>query len=453
MAAVTDQHAPGAPLSSATATLTGEPNQELQPGQQAPVDSDANNTAPGTSKVAVCAEERRGLANFKTVNLASNTALIGLGRLKLLDQLLALWILLAMAVGIIIGRFSDASEVLEKVKFVDVSLPLAIALCLMMYPILCRVDLTEIGILFKRKSLLIDLGVSLFINWIFAPLLMLGLAWAFLPDKQELRDGLILVGIARCIAMVLVWTDIAGGDINCKWLYCAVLVAVNSVLQIVLYSPLAILFIDVMGPSRLESSGVNFSYDTVARSVAAFLGIPLGAALLTRGLFYAFKKQEFFHKTFLPLIGPLSLISLLFTTLIIFAAQGKQVVKSITDVLRVIAPLLVYFLIMFFLVLWLCYKSKMSYGRSASQTFTGASNNFELAIAVAVASYGADSPQALAATVGPLVEVPVLVTLAYLMVWWRKKQRWDVDEAGRPCSATASSGRSSNAETKTGDFV
>ncbi|KAM0790073.1 hypothetical protein ACM66B_005401 [Microbotryomycetes sp. NB124-2] len=402
---------------SATATVTGDDIHQVKPGQREPTDSDANNTVPG------------------------------LKRLKLLDQLLALWILLAMAIGIIIGRFSDASEVLERVKFVDVSLPLAIALCLMMYPILCRVDLTEIGILFKRKSLLIDLGVSLLINWIFAPLLMLGLAWAFLPDRSELRDGLILVGIARCIAMVLVWTDIAGGDIN----YCAVLVAVNSILQIVLYSPLAILFIDVIGPSRTDSSsGVNFSYDTVARSVAAFLGIPLGAALVTRGLFYALKKQEFFHKTFLPIISPLSLISLLFTTLIIFAAQGKQVVRSITDVLRVIAPLLVYFLIMFFLVLWLCYKSKMSYGRSASQTFTGASNNFELAIAVAVASYGADSPQALAATVGPLVEVPVLVSLAYVLVWWRKKQRWDVDESGRPKTAVATSERSSSDETKAG---
>ncbi|KAK4050341.1 arsenicals resistance [Microbotryomycetes sp. JL221] len=343
-------------------------------------------------------------------------------RLKLLDQLLALWILLAMAVGIIVGQFSDASVVLDRVKFVDVPLPLAIALCVMMYPILCRVDILEISVLFKRKSLWIDLGVSLVINWIFAPLLMLALAWAFLPDRQELRDGLILVGIARCIAMVLVWTDIAGGDIN----YCAVLVAVNSVLQIVLYSPLAVLFVEVMNPGRATGTGVNFSYDTVARSVAAFLGIPLGAALATRGLFYLTRQQEFFHKRFLPTIGPLSLISLLFTTLIIFAAQGKQVVRSITDVLRVIAPLLVYFLIMFFFVLWLCYKAKMPYGRSASQTFTGASNNFELAIAVAVASYGADSPQALAATVGPLVEVPVLISLAYLMVWWRKRRNWDV---------------------------
>ncbi|KAK4702139.1 arsenite transporter, partial [Phenoliferia sp. Uapishka_3] len=363
-----------------------------------------------------------------------------------LDKLLALWIILAMGIGIILGYFvPNTSVVLEKVKFVDVSLPLgsslflftirmikliidfmkytAIALIVMMWPILCRVSPSALLRLFSGAKIWYHLLFSLVVNWVFAPLLMLALSWAFLPDKEGLREGLILVGIARCIAMVLVWTDIADGDAD----FCAVLVAFNSILQIVLYAPFAILYINKISPGG-GSGGVVVGYGTVARSVAAFLGIPLAAALVTRGAFILFKAQLFFQEKFLPTIAPLSLIALLFTTLIIFAAQGRQVVDSITSVLRVVAPLLVYFLIMFFLVLFTCKRAKVSYGRTTAQAFTGASNNFELAIAVAVSAYGANSPQALAATVGPLVEVPVLLGLAYLLNWYRKRQNWDLDE-------------------------
>ncbi|GAA6030406.1 hypothetical protein JCM8097_009092 [Rhodosporidiobolus ruineniae] len=354
-----------------------------------------------------------------------------------LDKLLALWIFLAMAIGIILGQFSNAGAVLERVQFVDVSLPLAIALIVMMWPILCRVSPTALFKLFRQRQLWQHLLFSVVVNWVVAPLVMLALAWAFLPDKQDLREGLILVGIARCIAMVLVWTDIASGDID----YCAVLVAVNSLLQIVLYAPFADLYINIIAPARSHGD-ISISYATVAKSVAAFLGIPLAAALVTRGFFIGIRAQTFYERRFLPTIAPLSLIALLFTIIVIFAAQGKQVVHSITDVLRVVPPLLVYFLIMFFAALLVCRRAKCSYGRTATQAFTASSNNFELAIAVAVAAYGADSPQALASTVGPLVEVPILLGLSYLLVWYRRRTGWDLpegDEQGKAGSSPAES--------------
>jgi len=345
-------------------------------------------------------------------------------RLAWLDKLLAVWIFLAMAVGIILGEFvPSTSVVLEKVKFVDVSLPLAIALIVMMWPILCRVSPTALVPLLRKRQLWQHLAFSVVINWILSPLLMLGLAWAFLPDRPELREGLVVVGVARCIAMVLVWTDIADSDVD----YCAVLVAVNSILQMVLFSPVALLFINVFkaGGSNADSN-VKISYSLVSKSVAAFLGIPFGAAMVTRGFFIVIRAQTFFERKFLPAIAPLSLIALLFTTLIIFAAQGHQVVQSITDVLRVAAPLLVYFLVMFFGVLFICRHFGVGYPRTATQAFTAASNNFELSISVAIATWGADSPQALASTVGPLVEVPVLLTLAYALVWYRRRSHWDL---------------------------
>ncbi|KAM0746986.1 arsenical-resistance protein [Meredithblackwellia eburnea MCA 4105] len=329
-----------------------------------------------------------------------------------------------MGMGIILGYFVPSTQrVLEKIKFVDVSLPLALALIIMMWPILCRVSPTALLRLFSDRKIWQHLLFSLVVNWIIAPFFMLGLAWAFLPDKEDLRHGLILVGVARCIAMVLVWTDIAHGDSD----FCAVVVAFNSVLQIALYAPMAILLVAKIAPGASEDE-IQVSYGTVAKSVAAFLvGIPLAAALLTRGSFIVFKKEKFYQDKFLPAIAPLSLVSLIFTTMIIFAAQGRQVVSSITSVLRVIAPLLFYFCGMFAFALYFCKWRGVGYKRSVVQAFTGASNNFELAIAVAVASFGANSPQALAATVGPLVEVPVLLTLAYVLDWYRKRTHWDLD--------------------------
>lgn len=349
-----------------------------------------------------------------------------------------------MAVGIILGYFVPSTQVvLNRTKFVDVSLPLgrslsklpcrarpqsldtAIALIVMMWPILCRVSPAALVKLFSGRQVWYHLAFSFVVNWIFAPLLMLGLAWAFLPDKEGLREGLILVGIARCIAMVrvancLLFQELTGADagsrldgyrgrrfglcVLCHNIYagltrqadCAVLVAFNSILQIVLYAPFALLYIRVIGHTA-NTGPFDVSYSVVAKSVAVFLGIPFGAAILTRGFFIAIRKQDFFHRHFLPAIAPLSLIALLFTTLIIFAAQGRQVssacfghphmllsdplcqvVTSITSVLRVAAPLIVYFTIMFLVVLLVCKRFGVGYRRTTSQAFTGASNNFEV---------------------------------------------------------------------------
>lgn len=246
---------------------------------------------------------------------------------------------------------------------------------------------------------------------------MLGLSWAFLPDRLSLREGLIFVGIARCIAMVLIWTDLAGGDTD----YCAVLVAFNSMLQIVLFAPMAIFYVNVIGHS---GDAVNVSYSVVATSVAVFLGIPLGAAIITRLSLRRLLGEKNYQTYFIRTISPLSLIGLLFTIIVLFASQGKQVVDKIIDVLRVMAPLIVYFAITFTVVAVLCKKLGFGYRVSCTQSFTAASNNFELAIAVVVAVYGVDSEQALASTVGPLVEVPVLVSCVYLLKWLKKRWGW-----------------------------
>ena len=247
---------------------------------------------------------------------------------------------------------------------------------------------------------------------------MVGLAWAFLPDRQDLREGLIFVGIARCIAMVLIWTELAGGDGD----YCAVLVAVNSMLQIVLFAPLAVFYIKIV--SHDTRATLTLDYPRVATSVAAFLGIPLGAALLTRfGLRYTIG-EEHYQRRFLRYLAPLSLIGLLYTIIVLFASQGAHVVEQITSVLRVCAPLIVYFAVIFTFTAVLMWKAGFGYRVSCTQSFTAASNNFELAIAVVVSVFGANSQQALASTVGPLIEVPVLVGLVYVLRWIRRRWGW-----------------------------
>ncbi|KAI4284720.1 MAG: hypothetical protein L6R35_004828 [Caloplaca aegaea] len=303
-----------------------------------------------------------------------------------LDRFLAVWILLAMVIGVLLGNFVEQTgPALQKGKFVGVSIPIALGLLVMMYPILCKVRYETLHHLFRTRALWIQIGFSILMNWIVAPLLMLGLAWAFLPDRSELRTGLVLVGLARCIAMVLIWNGLAGGDED----YCAILVAVNSILQMVLYAPLAILFIKVISH---ETGTVAVSYETVATSVAVFLGIPLGAAILTRFILRKAVGPEWYEQVFLKWLAPWSLIGLLYTILVLFASQGRQ----------------------------LGYGYKLG----ATQSFTAASNNFELAIAVAVATYGPDSDQALAATVGPLIEVPVLIGLVYLVRWMGSRWAW-----------------------------
>ncbi|KAJ6017544.1 hypothetical protein N7451_000923 [Penicillium sp. IBT 35674x] len=335
-----------------------------------------------------------------------------------LDRFLALWIFLAMAIGIILGNFvENTGPALQKGKFVGVSIPIAIGLLVMMYPILCKVRYESLHHILRQRGIWVQIAFSIVVNWIIAPLLMLGLAWAFLPDEPELREGLILVGLARCIAMVLIWTSLAGGDSE----YCAILVAINSLLQMVLFAPLAILFIKIIGNS---GSQVTLSYATAAKSVAVFLGIPLGAAIITRITLRKIASPRWYDQVFLKWAGPWSLIGLLFTILVLFASQGRQVVHQIVSVIRVAAPLVVYFIIVFFVTLLVTYKLGFGYKLAATQSFTAASNNFELAIAVAVATFGADSNQALASTVGPLIEVPVLLGLVYVVKFIAKRAGW-----------------------------
>ncbi|EAQ89479.1 hypothetical protein CHGG_06098 [Chaetomium globosum CBS 148.51] len=335
-----------------------------------------------------------------------------------LDRFLAVWILLAMVLGVLLGNFvPEVGPALQKGKFADVSIPIAVGLLVMMYPILCKVQYEVLHQIFAHRGIWKQIGFSVFVNWIVAPLLMLGLAWAFLPDKGELRVGLILVGLGRCIAMVLIWTSLAGGDTE----YCAILVAVNSILQMVLFAPLALLYIRVI--SR-ESGTLDVSYSVVATSVGVFLGIPFGAALVTRFAVRAIAGHEWFMNVFMKYLAPWSLIGLLYTIIVLFASQGRQVVHQIVSVVRVAAPLVVYFVVIFFVTLWASRRAGFGYKLSATQSFTAASNNFELAIAVAVATYGPQSDQALAATVGPLIEVPLLIFLVYVVKWIGNKWRW-----------------------------
>lgn len=324
-----------------------------------------------------------------------------------------------MALGLLLGYFIPSVALsLQKGSFVSVSIPIAIGLLVMMYPILLKVRYESLPSILHHRDLWRHLLFSCIINWIIAPLLMVALAWACLPDKPELREGLILVGIARCIAMVLVWTQLAAGDNE----YCALLVAANSLLQIVLFAPLAVFYI------RVVSHGtVAVDYETVAISVAVFLGIPLGAAVLTRfivrGLIFK-NNEERWQRYFVRWVAPWSLIGLLFTIIVLFASQARNIADKVVEVVRVAVPLLVYFVLIFAAVLIWARWRRWGYGKSVTQCLTAASNNFELAIAVAVACYGVSSEQALAATVGPLIEVPVLLALVEVMKWTGRKWNW-----------------------------
>ena len=324
-----------------------------------------------------------------------------------------------MAIGIILGNLVPSTgPALQRGTFVGVSVPIAVGLLVMMYPILCKVRFETLHLLFQTKQLWIQIGISFLLNWIIAPLFMTALAWAFLPDRQELRDGLIFVGVARCIAMVLIWTDLAGGDGD----YCAVLVAFNSILQIVLFAPMAVFYVQVVSHDRADVDGDL--YQDAATSVAVFLGIPLAAAVLSRLVLRWLLGEHKYQHYFIRFIAPFSLIGLLYTIIVLFASQGQHVVEQITSVLRVCAPLVVYFLVIFPLTAFMMWKTGFGYKVSCTQSFTAASNNFELAIAVVVSVYGAGSQEALAATVGPLIEVPVLVGLVYVIKWCQRRWHW-----------------------------
>ncbi|KAK3383752.1 sodium bile acid symporter family-domain-containing protein [Lasiosphaeria ovina] len=339
--------------------------------------------------------------------------------LAFLDRFLAVWIFLAMVLGILLGNFvKDVGPALQKGTFVGVSLPIAIGLLVMMYPILCKVQYETLHRVFRERQIWVQLGFSVLANWIVAPLVMLALSWAFLPNKPELRQGLILVGVARCIAMVLIWNSLAGGNGD----YCAILVAVNSLLQMVLFAPVSLLFLRVFSPP--SSPKIEISYSTVATSVAVFLGIPLGAAMLTRLVLLRVLGWQRYESVFLRAAAPWSLIGLLFTITVLFASQGARVAAQAVGVVRVAAPLVVYFSVVFVATLATARRMGFRYPFAVTQGFTAASNNFELAIAVAVAAFGPNSDQALAATVGPLVEVPVLLALVYLVKWYARRSGW-----------------------------
>lgn len=339
------------------------------------------------------------------------------GRLSTLDRYLPLWIAVAMAAGLALGAlvpgFDDA---LDSLAIGTVSLPIALGLFLMMYPVLAKVRYEELGRLSGERRLLV---ASLVLNWVVGPLLMFALAWIFLADHPEYRTGLIIVGLARCIAMVLIWSDLACADNTAT----AFLVAINSLFQIVAYSLLGWLYLtglpDALG---LDTQGFEVSLWEVARTVMIFLGIPLLAGYVTRRIGLRTRGEQWYQERFLPRIGPVALYGLLFTIVMLFALQGDAITSEPLDVVLIAVPLLVYFLLMFFASFWAGRALGLGYARTATLAFTAASNNFELAIAVAVGVFGATSGQALAGVVGPLIEVPVLVGLVYVALWLGR--RW-----------------------------